>query len=321
MSNSDTTSPKIQTRQAAWSVQGIGKQWQQRFFYWLIRLLGKRPAYHISYIVTFWYVLFYPSIRRRCSFYLRRRFPQHRNIIRRFLDTYHLVRTFGVTLVDMTAFEILGRRSLTVLSPDHDRIIAFSAASPGFVLLNAHVGCWQLGISSLGTIPKTISLVTLPQRQTEAVAHDQITNQIDPTTGLDGVLQMTQTLLAGGIVVMMGDRTFGDAKNTVTANFLGAPAAFPLTPYRLASATGLPVLILTAPRTGPREYEIRLTKVIEVAPNLGRNPQAYTPYAQQFADCLAEFVHDHPWQFFNFFDLWHDPASTNATAEPPRKIR
>ncbi len=304
MSNSDTTSPKIQTRQAAWSVQGIGKRWQQRFFYWLIRLLGKRPAYHISYIVTFWYVLFYPSIRRRCSFYLRRRFPEHRSALRRFLDTYRLVRTFGVTLVDMTAFEILGRRALTVLSPDHDRILQFNAAAPGFVLLNAHVGCWQLGMSSLGTIPKPISLVTLPQRQTQVVAQGQVTNSIDPTTGLDGVLQMTQALLAGGIVVMMGDRTFGDAKNTVNANFLGAPAAFPLTPYRLASATGLPVLLLTAPRTGPREYEIRLTKVIEVAPNLGRNPQAYAPYAQQFANCLAEFVHDHPWQFFNFFDLW-----------------
>jgi predicted LPLAT superfamily acyltransferase len=306
MPNPQDTPREIKSRQAVWAAQGIGKNWQQRFFYWLIRLLGKRPAYHISYIVTFWYVLFYPSIRRRCSFYLRRRFPEHRIALRRFLDIYRLVRTFGVTLVDMTAFEILGRRALTVLSPDHDRIIEFSAAAPGFVLVNAHVGCWQLGISSLGTIPKSISLVTLPERKTKAVARDQITNQIDPTTGLDGVIKMTESLLAGGIVVMMGDRTFGDSKNTVVAQFLGAPAAFPLTPYRLASATGLPVLLLTAPRVGPREYEIRLTKVITVAPNLGRSPQAYAPYAQQFADCLEQFVRDHPWQFFNFFDLWQD---------------
>src|SRR5580698_9254907 len=100
MSNPQDATPEIKSRQAVWAAQGIGKNWQQQFFYWLIRFLGKRPAYHISYIVTFWYVLFYPSIRLRCSFYLRRRFPEHRAHLRRFLDTYRLVRTFGVTLVD-----------------------------------------------------------------------------------------------------------------------------------------------------------------------------------------------------------------------------
>jgi predicted LPLAT superfamily acyltransferase len=305
----DQPSPQIQSRQALWSAQGIGKTWQQRFFYWLIRLLGKTPAYHISYIVTFWYALFYPSIRRRCSFYLERRFPEHRGSLRRFRDTYRLIRTFGVTLVDMTAFEVLGHRALTVHSPDHDRIIQFSNAAPGFVLLNAHIGCWQVCMSMLGTIPKSISLVTLPERKTQLASNDQITIAIDPTAGLGAIMQMTDSLLAGGIVVMMGDRTFGDAKNTVTVQFLGAPAAFPLTPYRLASATGLPVIILSAPRTGPRAYTVRLSKVIQVAPNLGRNPQAYAPYAQQFADCLEQFVQDYPWQFFNFFDLWQNPPA------------
>ncbi len=43
---------------------------------WIIRVGGKTRAYHIAYIVTFWYILFYPSIRRRCQFYLKRRFPR-----------------------------------------------------------------------------------------------------------------------------------------------------------------------------------------------------------------------------------------------------
>ena len=128
---------------------------------------------------------------------------------------------------------------------------------------------------------------------------------IDPRTGLAGVMQMTEALLRGEIVAMMGDRTFGDEQNTVTAQFLGGPVAFPVTPYRLASATGCPVVVLTAPKVDSSSYQLRLTKVIEVPPGVGHCfAQAYARYAQQFADCLEEFVREFPWQFYNFYDLW-----------------
>ena len=61
-----------------WRQQGVGANWQHQFFHWLIRIGGRTRAYHIAYIVTFWYVLFYPSIRKRCRFYLDRRFPERR---------------------------------------------------------------------------------------------------------------------------------------------------------------------------------------------------------------------------------------------------
>jgi len=129
---------------------------------------------------------------------------------------------------------------------------------------------------------------------------------IDPRTGLESALQMTQTLLAGNILVMMGDRTIGSEKTVVPVRFLGGEVLFPITPYRVAAATGVPVVVMTAPRIGKRAYELRLAKVIEVPPNLGRAASSYAPYAQQFADCMEEFVREHPWQFHNFFDLWND---------------
>ena len=64
---------------------------------------------------------------------------------------------------------------------------------------------------------------------------------------------------------------------------------------------------MTAPNLGGSAFELRLAKVIEVPPNLGRNPEAYTPYTQMFADCLEQFVHDFPWQFYNFYDFWQPP--------------
>ena len=115
---------------------------------------------------------------------------------------------------------------------------------------------------------------------------------------------MTETLLAGNLLAMMGDRSMGSDKSTATVNFLGSPAQFPITPFRMASATGVPVLVLTAPRVGKRAYEMRLAKVIEVPPGLGRSAESYQPYCQQFADCLTQFVEAFPWQYYNFFDVW-----------------
>jgi len=89
--------------------------------------------------------------------------------------------------------------------------------------------------------------------------------------------------------------------------FLGDTAHFPVTPYRMASATGVPVVVLTAPRVGKRKYEVRVEAVMEVPPGLGRNVQKYEPHAQLFAQCMERFVEEFPYQFYNFYDLWETP--------------
>jgi len=103
---------------------------------------------------------------------------------------------------------------------------------------------------------------------------------------------------------MMGDRTFGGDQTTATVKFLGNDAQFPVSPYRMASATGVPVVVMTAPRVGKRKYEVRVEAVIEVPKGLGRNTQKYEPYAREFAGCLERFVEEFPYQFYNFYDLW-----------------
>ncbi len=289
-----------------WRQQGIGVGWQRRFFYWLIRIGGKRPAYHWAYMASFWYVLFYPSIRRRCRHYLARRFPEHRGILRRFLDTFRLVRTFSATLIDAILPQILGPDSVTLTSPDHDRLMELAAGENGLILLHAHVGSWQASLPSLKNYSKRVSVLRIPEPLDAANAVPPSVGLIDPRSGLAGVIEMTDALLGGQIVSMMGDRTFGDEQNVASVQFLGGAVRLPITAYRLASATGAPVLVVVVPRVAECRYEFRLAGVIAVPPGLGRDAQSYTPYAQSYIDCIARFTGQYPWQFFNFFDLWQD---------------
>ena len=55
-------------------------------------------------------------------------------------------------------------------------------------------------------------------------------------------------------------------------------------------------------------------------PGLGRNRRALLPYLQEFVTSLERYLLEHPWQYFNFHDLWalHDVAS-NPEAELERR--
>jgi predicted LPLAT superfamily acyltransferase len=284
-----------------------------------MRVGGKARGYHIAAAVALWYVLFYPSIRRRCSFYLRRRFPARSAWWQRLLDTHRLIHAYGQTLADMKVLELFGPSAFSVTSPQHEQLIQLCSRDRGLIVLQAHAGCWQIAMSTLREFPKPVSIVMVPEDRTSTLFGSA--SIVDPRSGLEGVLAMTQALLQGQILALMGDRTFGSNQTAAPVQFLGSPALFPITPYRLASATNTPVLVLLAPKTGRETFELRLAKVIDVPPNLGRDPSAYAPYAQQFADCLEQFAREFPNQVYNFYDLWAaDPATTVHSGTRPKSI-
>ncbi len=292
-------------RPAGWAQRGIGSHRQHRFFYYLMKYGGRARGYHMANIATLWYALFYPSVRRRCRFYLDRRFPDRRGFFQKFFDTYRLLRCYGHTLVDMMVLGMFGPKSLVAVSPDHDRLLELAAGASGFTVLHAHVGCWQIGMSTLGELQKKVSILMIPEPRTTAMFASHDFSVIDPRTGMQSVMEMTESLLAGSVLALTGDRTMGDEANTAAVQFLGGRVQFPITPFKLASATGTPIFVLTAPKTSRGTYELRLSRVIEVPPKVGRDPQAYAPYVQQFAEVIEQFVMEYPWQFHNFYDLWN----------------
>jgi predicted LPLAT superfamily acyltransferase len=136
---------------------------------------------------------------------------------------------------------------------------------------------------------------------------------IDPAGYLGGTLEMLQVLKDGEVLCIMGDRVMGGAAGTVSVDFLGGAVELPFSPYKLASASKAPVAIIFPYQDQAGSYALQVAEVIRVPEGLGRSAAAYRPYAEQFARALEEFVSAHPYQFFNFFDMW--------TPILPRKTR
>jgi predicted LPLAT superfamily acyltransferase len=96
----------------------------------------------------------------------------------------------------------------------------------------------------------------------------------------------------------------GGDGSAVAVDFLGSAVRLPFSPYKLASATGAPVAVIFPYRSGPGRYALRVAGVIRVPPIGGKSPESFRPFAARFAEALEGFVSEHPYQFFNFFNMW-----------------
>ncbi len=299
-----------------WTSRSIGSSWQHQCFYLLIRCGGRQAAYLLLYSVVFYYSLL-PSVRRKCSHYLNQRFPGA-GWWRRFCNSYRMNLELGKVLVDRALVGILGPERIKVELHGKQELLDLVAEGRGVILVNAHVGCWQVTTSVLGFVETPINL--LMQREEGDIDRQHFEHAgtacpyriIDPRGHLGGVLEMMEVLKRGEVLSVMGDRMLGNDRNGVDVAFMGGTVRFPFSAYKLASATGAPIVALLSYKTGPDSSEMKLYRTIRVPGGLGRGKDKYAPYAQAFAETLEAYCTEHPFQFFNFFDMWQK-NSTNQT--------
>lgn len=111
----------------------------------------------------------------------------------------------------------------------------------------------------------------------------------------------------------MGDRMLGSVSGGVSSSFLGTDVSLPFSAYKVASVTGAPVAVLLSYRTGPGSYRMVLAREIRVPGKTGRGSAALQPYVAQFAEALEDYVGEHPYQFFNFYDMWEKSNLEDVT--------
>ena len=274
-------------------------------------------------LVALYYVLLRPDLRRKGEFYLRRRFPEARgfSLLR---HGFRLNVSLGKSLIDRALVGILGPSSTRVSLEGQEELLALLEEGKGLILVTAHVGCWQAALSALAFLKTPVHL--LMQREEGDIDRHYHEHRgevapfriIDPRGEFGGALEMLGVLKRGEILSVMGDRVLGAERNAVSVDFLGAPVRLPVSAYKLASATGAPVGVLLSAKTADDRYQLRLARVIRVPAALSRKPGALAPYVRQVAETLEEYTRSHPYQFFNFFDMW-DPESGIAAAAAPQR--
>jgi KDO2-lipid IV(A) lauroyltransferase len=115
----------------------------------------------------------------------------------------------------------------------------------------------------------------------------------DPATALT----LLARLRAGEVVAIQIDRPPASA-TTVDATLLGVRCRVPEGPFRLAQASGAPIVPVFVRRAGYRRYALEIEPAFHVARSAER--AVIDRAAQRAIDALERFVRAHPDQWFHF---------------------
>src|SRR5262249_31085728 len=142
----------------------------------------------------------------------------------------------------------------------------------GIILVTAHTGGWE----TAGPLLKKdfdLDVMIAMQGEPDEKAR-QIQDRARRRSGIKiahvgdeplAVLPLFTHLRRGGVLGVQIDRA-PDAMRSLPVEFLGSPWRVPSGPFELARATGAPILPVFTRRLGYFRYEIRLSPLIEVAP-------------------------------------------------------
>jgi predicted LPLAT superfamily acyltransferase len=291
-----------------------------RLLFWICRVFGRWPFRAVLYPVLGWYLMTKPLPRRASRDYLRRvadrtgRKPP--GVLRHFA-------AFGEGILDKMLLwgGLFPLDSVTFFG---EAVVNQAAADGrGGLLICSHLGNLEL-CRVLSRQRSDIKLTVLVHTK-HAQAFNQMLARLNPASQLNlmQVTEMSPTtamLLAdriaqGEFVVIAGDRIpVAPNPRVAMADFMGAPAAFPVGPYVLASVLQCPVYLLFSIRQGRgSEVHFEFFRDAVRIPRQGRDA-ALAALASDYARRLEHYCLRAPLQWFNFYDFWHSPQLEHADA-------
>jgi predicted LPLAT superfamily acyltransferase len=182
----------------------------------------------------------------------------------------------------------------------------------GGILLMSHIGNWEVAARLLKkTLPHLRLMLYMGVKQKEQI--ESIQKQtvrrsdirivgVDESGGsLFDIVEGVRFLRDGGLVSLTGDRVWHKGQRTLAVRFLGHAVHLPAAPYALAIASGAPIFVFFALRTGKARYHFYASAPILVTAEERRQREtAMARAAQLYADLLEDAVRSHPFQWHHF---------------------
>ena len=284
------------------------------FLYGLYRVFGRWPFRLCLLPVVVYYWLSNRVAREASLQYLRRLeaatgalgfVPGRRHGFRhlfRFADTMldKMLATAGRYPVEKVRFE--GR----------DTMLAQMAGQRGGLILTAHIGCLEL-CQVLARFNRAVRINALIHTA-HAERYNRIIRRLDPDARVSLIqvtemspataLMLAEKIGRGEFVAIAGDRVPLGGGRVALADFLGAPAPFPIGPYVLASVLECSVYAMACTHADDG-YVVRFEPFAErIALQRSTRAADLSAQAGRYAAWLQSRLRDAPYDWFNFFPFW-----------------
>jgi predicted LPLAT superfamily acyltransferase len=286
-----------------------GKTMGSRIGHWgflvVLRVFGRRFAGFILLFVTMFYYLFIPKVRNDSRYYLNRRFSDC-GTLRKWMHGWLLAYSFAGTLLDRLYLRLQGGKNFSVEFPDTQNIKNALLLKKGVIIVSAHIGNWEIAGRFFSRLGAPVSVVMFENERPEIKQlYEQYSREgtlpfefIFSNDPLDTIFRIRTSLAKNSIIVMHGDRSMNGGG--IDQMFLGKVAIFPDVPYRIAAATGTPIVCAFSLQRGMNRYRVNAQPHFLVENSKEGIKSACNKYVQ----ILEDVVHRYPWQWYNFYDFW-----------------
>ena len=282
-----------------------------RLLVWFALALGRRAARLLLYPICLYYVLFLPRARRASRAYLARVLPRPPGLREVFRHCY----TFAAVALDRVFFLKQRFEAFDVRVHGEDLLRETLAGGRGCLLLGAHLGSFEALRAAGREQGVRINLVMYEENARKVIA---VSKEIDPALAqaiiplgrFDSMLRVAQCLERGEWIGVLADRALG-GEGLLRAQFLGASARFPLAPFRIAAMLGRPVLLMAGLYRGGNRYDLHFERLVTAEELAQHDRDAPARWAQRYAQRLEQYCRAAPYNWFNFYDFWDAPDTTD----------
>ena len=269
-----------------------GNPGPKRLIIWLALRVGRPFCRALLAPIIAYFLATAPGTRRASREFLTRALGRRAT----WRDSFRHLFVFATTLLDRI-FLLHGRHRDFEIALTNARVFEEAiAAGRGCLLLGSHLGSFEM-LGVIGSLERRLAINMVMHlgdrtgiRELLADSSHTIPYKVIALGRPDSMLRVKECLGRGEVVGILADRVYGE-EATQGVPFLGSPARFSLSPFRLARITGAPVMTVFGLFQGGRRYEILFEP-------LG------APEPAPYAAILERQARRAPYNWFNFYDFW-----------------
>ena len=295
--------------QKSWDGKTKGGVSGYKIFVLILKYLGLRFAYFFLIFVSFWFVIFHRKGAKAQYNLFKKRLKY--SSLKAHVSVFKNHYIFGQILIDKIAILSGLKNKFSLKHTNSDVIKNMITKKTGGILINAHIGSWEIAGQLLDMYNGKIYVVMLD------VEHEQVKNYLSSVTGNerieiipimnDGshVEKIANVLKNKGIIAMHGDR-FVDGNSTVEHEFFGQKAKFPTGPFHLAAKYKVPFSFASAFKEKHNTYHFIATEpqYIEYPGSVTKRNEEIRIKSEIYVKQLEDIVKKYPLQWFNYYNFW-----------------
>lgn len=235
--------------------------------------------------------------------YLRK--YHHMSVWKAFWGSYKNHCLFSQVVIDR--FAVYAGKKFEMQIEGYEYYERLAKKSKSFIQLSAHIGNYEMAGYELVAHDKPINVLVFQGEKASVMNNRKKQFQTSSIKmigighGMDYVFEIEQALSKGEVVSMSADRMI-DSKRTISVNFLGEKAKFPLGPFRICTAIGAEALCVSTMKTKWDGYTVYV-KPLQYDKNVSRKEQV-EQLSQSYVRELETVLKRYPYQWYNYFDFW-----------------